>query len=283
MHLSDQPGSRAESVAVVLPAVGRLTLRVSRRGTGAPVLLIMGLGGGLDMWRPLVDELDGFETIAVDPPGVGGSTTPFRPLSMTELSDVYAGLVRALGLDALHVIGFSFGGAVAQQLARSHPAVVRSVVLAATGPGLGGVPGQPMALAELGTPWRYYSPRRFRWIAPTVYGGRLARDPFALAGHEEERMHAAPSFIGYIWQLAALATWSSLPWLQRIAAPTLVLTGDEDPLFPLQNAHILARGIPGAQLEVISGGGHLFILDSAPEVAPVIATFFGAATAGDRG
>ena len=270
---SDQPAPRVQTVTVVLPTLGSLRLRVSRQGAGEPVLLIMGLGGGLDMWRPLLDELGGVETIAVDAPGVGRSTTPFRPLSMVELAEVYARLVRALGLDSVHVVGFSFGGAVAQQLALSHPGLVRSLVLAGTGPGLGGVPGEPLALAELLTPWRYYSPRHFRWIAPTVYGGRMARDARFLHGHERQRMHAGPSFLGYAWQLIALAGWSSLPWLHRIAAPTLVLTGDEDPVFPLRNAEMLARGIPDAQLEVVRGGGHLFVLDSAPEVAPLLRAF----------
>ena len=268
-----RPGARLEWVTIVLPTLGRLRLRVSRQGEGEPVLLIMGLGGGLDMWQPLIDELDGVETIAVDPPGVGRSTTPYRPLSMLELAQVYARLVRALGIDAAHVIGFSFGGAVAQQLALSHPAAVRSVVLVGTGPGLGGVPGSPLALAELSTPWRYYSRRRFQEVAPFLYGGRLARDPRTLRQHVRRRMHAGPSWIGYTWQLTALAGWSSLPWLHRISAPTLVLTGDEDPVFPLENAKMLARGIPDAQLEVVRGGGHLFVLDSAPDVAPLIHAF----------
>lgn len=267
------PGSRSEWVDVVLPTFGRLRLRVSLAGAGQPVLLIMGLGGGRHMWQPLVDELDGVETIAVDPPGVGRSTTPYRPLSMVELAQVYARLVRALGFDAVHVVGFSFGGTVAQQLALSHPAVVRSLTLVGTGPGLGGVPGSPIALAELSTPWRYYSARRFLEVAPFLYGGRLARDPRSLRQHVRRRMHAGPSWIGYTWQLAALTGWSSLPWLHRISAPTLVLTGDEDPVFPLENAHILARGIPDASLEVVRGGGHLFVLDSAPDVAPLISAF----------
>lgn len=269
----DNPGPGQASVEVALPGLGQLSLRVSRTGEGEPLLMIMGLGGGIGMWRPLVEELGTVETVAVDPPGVGKSTTPFRPLSMVELADVYASLIRTLDLGSAHLIGFSFGGAVAQQLAASHPSLVRSLVLVATGPGLGGVPGAPSALAELCTPWRYYSPDRFRQVAPLVYGGRMARDPDAVHGTMRERMKAGPSYLGYLWQLAALAGWSSLPWLDRIVAPTLVLTGDEDPVFPLANAQMLARGIPQAELEVVPGGGHLFVLDSAPDVAPLIEKF----------
>lgn len=275
--------ARVETVDVATPALGRLRLRVSCEGAGEPLLLVMGLGGGIDMWRPLIDELTGVETIAVDGPGIGESTTPLRPLTMLELADVYAGLVRALGLDAVSVLGFSFGGAVAQQLAISSPALVRSLVLAGTGPGLGGVPGDPAALAELCSPWRYYSPRHLRRIAPLVYGGRTARDPEVLRRRERERLHAAPSYFGYLWQLAALTGWSSLPSLHRIHAPTLVLTGDEDPVFPVANAEMLARGIAGARLEVVRGGGHLFVLDSAPDVAPLVSAFLAPEALGQAG
>ena len=266
-------GPASTLVDVALPGLGTLRLCVSRNGNGEPLLMIMGLGGGLGMWRPLVEELDAVGTIAVDPPGVGESTTPFRPLSMVELADVYASLIRSLCLDSAHLIGFSFGGAVAQQLAVSHPSVVRSLVLVSTGPGVGGVPGSPSALAELCTPWRYYSPRRFRQVAPLVYGGRMARDPEAVRGNMRERMKAGPSYVGYVWQLTALAGWSSLPWLPYIKAPTLVLTGDEDPVFPVANAEMLASRIPQADLEVVRGGGHLLVLDSAAEVAPKIVAF----------
>jgi poly(3-hydroxyalkanoate) depolymerase len=274
---------RVETVDVTTPALGRLRLRVSREGSGEPLLLVMGLGGGIDMWRPLIDSLVGVETIAVDGPGIGESTTPVRPLSMVELAEVYACLVRALDLDAVSVLGFSFGGAVAQQMAISSPHLVRSLVLAGTGPGLGGVPGDPVALAELCTPWRYYSPQHLRRIAPLVYGGRTARDPEVLLRRSQERMHAAPSWFGYVWQLVALTGWSSLPWLHRITAPTLVLTGDEDPVFPVANAEMLARGIRDARLEVVPGGGHLFVLDSAGEVAPLVSGFLAPAPVAQAG
>lgn len=278
-----RPEPRVETVDVTTPGAGRLRLRISREGSGEPLLLVMGLGGGIDMWRPLIDSLVGVDTIAVDGPGVGESTTPARPLSMVELAEVYARLVRALDLDSVSVLGFSFGGAVAQQLAISSPQLVRNLVLAGTGPGLGGVPGDPMALAELCTLWRYYSPQHLRRIAPLVYGGRTARDSEVLRRRSRERMHAAPSWAGYVWQLVALTGWSSLPWLHRITAPTLVLTGDEDPVFPVANAEILARGIRGARLEVVPGGGHLFVLDSVDEVAPLVSGFLAPAPVAQAG
>jgi pimeloyl-ACP methyl ester carboxylesterase len=154
--------------------VGSLRLRVSRQGEGPPLLLLGGLGNGLGVWDNLVAELPDVHTIAVDAPGTGSSSTPTLPLPMAELADVYAELVRALGLDQVSVLGLSFGGAVAQQLAYQSPRLVSRLVLCGTGPGLGGHPGSAAALRELASPARYYSAAQSRRATPVIYGGRIA-------------------------------------------------------------------------------------------------------------
>ena len=79
--------------------VGALRLRISRQGQGPPLLLLGGLGNSLGVWDNLVGELPDLDTIAVDAPGTGSSSTPALPLSMAELAEVYANLVRSLELD----------------------------------------------------------------------------------------------------------------------------------------------------------------------------------------
>lgn len=69
------------------------------------------------------------------------------------------------------------------------------------------------------------------------------------------------------------ATWSTLPLMHRIRARTLIIAGDADPLLPPINARVMAWRIPNAQLRVIDGGGHLVVVDSADEVAPIINGF----------
>ena len=129
--------------------VGPLRLRISRQGHGPSLLLLGGLGNSLGVWDNLVRALPDFDTIAVDAPGTGSSSTPLLPLSMTELAELYAGLVRSLELDRVSVLGLSFGGAVAQQLAYQSPELVGRLVLCGTGPGIGGIPGSAAALREL--------------------------------------------------------------------------------------------------------------------------------------
>ncbi len=250
--------------------VGGLRIRISRTGEGSPLLLIGGLGNNLGVWDALVAELDGFETIAVDAPGMGLSDTPYRPLTMFELADFYACLLRTIGINRATVCGLSFGGAVTQQLAYQAPGVVDRIVLCGTGPGVGGIPGSPFALAELAMPWRYYSAARLRSVVKTIYGGRIAQSSDELERHLKHRLHAPPSVLGYYFQLTALAGWSSLPWLRQLTQPALVIAGDVDPVFPVSNADLLGRLIPNAEVEVLSGAGHMFVVDSAPQVAPLI-------------
>lgn len=233
----------------------------------------MGLGGNVEMWEPLVEELGDFETIAFDAPGTGESDVPGRPLRMRELARLTAALLDALARPTVDVIGVSYGGAVAQELAYRHPGHVRRLVLAATMCGLGGVPGRPTALLRLGTPYRYYSRAHFKAIAARLYGGEIARRPELLERQAYSRLGHAPSWRGYLWQLAAIAGWSSLPYLHRIRQPVLVLTGDDDPIIRVTNGRILAALIPGARLRIIKGGGHLFLIDQAGESAALIRAF----------
>jgi poly(3-hydroxyoctanoate) depolymerase len=250
-------------------------LRVGVRGTGRPLLLLMGIGANLEMWAPFEDVLDrrAVQTITVDAPGIGGSTGYRFPRRMPGLARTLERVLDVLGHDRVDVLGVSYGGILAQQLAHQAPARVRRLVLAATGPGLGGVPASPRVLLALATPRRYHQPDHYRSIAGRLYGGEARRDPDAALHGTLARFTRPPSLAGYLAQLYAVAGWTSLPWLYRLAPPTLVLTGDDDPIVPLANGYLLARLIPHARLHVVPGGGHLFLLERPTEAAAVVTAF----------
>lgn len=250
-----------------------LRLWVARHGAGPPLLLINGIGAHLDMWAPFVPLAGERELIAFDAPGCGHSQRPRLPLRMPGLAHVVAELLDALALERVDVLGYSFGGGLAQEFARRAPDRVRRLVLCATAPGLGGCPPRPMAALMLATPARYYHPRLLALSVPHIAGGRTAREPGALAAQARARLFAPPDVIGYAYQLYAVAGWSSLPWLHRIRQPTLVMAGDDDPSVPLGNARLLAARIPGARLHVIKRGGHLFLLDEPESAASAIRAF----------
>lgn len=238
-----------------------LRLRVGRHGAGRPLLLITGIGANLDMWAPFARLAGGRELIAFDPPGAGLSQRPRWPLRMRGLADVVRELLDALGLERVDVLGYSFGGALAQELARRAPDRVRRLVLCATAPGLGGTPPRPLAALMLATPARYYHPRLLALTVPHIAGGRTAREPAALAEQAAARLHRPPDPLGYAYQLYAVAGWSSLPWLHRVEHPSLIVAGEKDPSVPLRNARLLAARLPDARVHIVKGGGHLFLLD----------------------
>ena len=250
-------------------------LRVSVRGEGRPLLLVMGLGGNIEMWDPLERTLNrrGIQTVAYDASGTGHSPTRLAPQRMPGLARQAAHLLDALGHPHVDVLGVSFGGAVAQELALGNPHRVRRLVLASTMCGLGGVPGNPVALSLLATPLRYYSPAFLRLTAGILYGPTVTPQEDLLREQVNARRARPPTLWGYASQLVAGAGWTSRPWLGRISTPTLVLAGDRDPIVPPRNAHILARKIPSAQLELVHGAGHLLLLDRPEHCAAVIADF----------
>jgi poly(3-hydroxyalkanoate) depolymerase len=250
-------------------------VRVSIGGEGPPVLLIMGLGGNIELWAPLEHELRarGFQTIAYDASGTGDSPTRVVPLRPGGLARQAAHLLDAIGVPDAHVLGVSFGGGVAQELALTNPHRVRRLVLASTACGLGGVPGNPLVLGLLATPMRYYSPLFLRTTARVMYGPVHDPDGALMRQQVSARRSRPPTLWGYVSQLYALAGWTSLPWLHRISAPTLIVTGANDPIVPAINARILAARIPNSHFHVIPNSGHLLLMDRAVECAALIDDF----------
>jgi pimeloyl-ACP methyl ester carboxylesterase len=246
--------------------VGGARLWVETRGEGAPLLMVMGIGGHTRMWEPLLGHLRGFRTVCYDAPGTGRSPAVAASLPMPELAALATGVLDALDVGAAAVLGYSFGGAVAQQMAHQAPGRVSRLVLASTNYGVGSVVGAP-AWWML-TPARYWSPAILATIAPFLYGGRQRSR--VVAPHFNQ---APPDQRSYASQVVAISTWSSVTWLHRLGVPTLVLAGDDDPLVPLANARFLAWRIPGARLHVVPGGGHLMLLDSPAETSAVIESF----------
>ena len=259
---------------------GGRTLNVSVRhgtGDGAPLLLMNGIGASLEVLQPLVDALDPRRTvIRFDVPGVGGSPRPVVPYVLPTFSPVVAGLLTRLGCDGpVDVLGFSWGGGLAQQFAVQHRARCRRLVLAATGTGSLMVPAHPRVLARMLTPRRHRDPDYARRIAGELYGGTMRTDPESAARLLHAATRTGPRR-GYYYQLASGSGWTSLPFLRLIRQPTLVVAGDDDPIVPAVNAHLMARLIPDARLHLYRGG-HLALLTEARALAPVIEEFLDAA------
>lgn len=253
--------------------VMNMKIRIRRSGSGRPLLLINGLGACLEAWEPLVERLPGRDIIAVDHPGVGLSSPPNHLMAMTELAEFYAQLLDAVGVSRADVLGFSFGGTVAQQMAKDFPQYVNSLILAGTAVGWGGFAPDLITLMVAANPLRYQIPLVREMSAPVIYRGRVGRHPRLfedeLSGWDAQRA----TFLGVGCQVAAFVGWSSMAWLSSINVPTLVLVGEEDPMAPASNSKLIAAVIPGAELRVYEAAGHLFLFDVPDLTTPVIAEF----------
>ena len=224
------------------------------------------------MWRPLVERLvpHGIRAISFDHPGTGESTNYRRPRRIRGIAKTVEELLDRLEHEQVDVLGVSYGGGIAQQLAHQAPDRVRRLILCATSAGMISLPGRPHALWALATPRRFSSEAYYQRIAPTVFGGR-ARNEAELVEHSQERFTQPPSAIGYTQQMLAAVGWTSFRWLPQLKQPTLVLHGDDDPLVPLLNGRLLAARIPSARLHIVRGGGHLLLLDQVEDaVTPIV-------------
>ena len=259
--------------------MGSLSIRYSLEGAvGRPLLLVNGLGANIEMWAPFRAALGPRRTIAFDAPGTGGSSTPFRPLTMRELAHLAYGLLDALGVEESDLLGYSFGGAIAQEMARAEPGRIHRMVLAATTCGWGALPGDPVALVALLTPTRYYfGPAT---TATTAFFGDGDPRDFAIA--DAARLEHPPDPVGYAWQLVAALGWSSLGWLHRVTVPTLVVGAERDRMVHPSTARLLARRLPDARLHLVRGAGHFLLLrEHDRTTARVIETFLDTERSGD--
>jgi pimeloyl-ACP methyl ester carboxylesterase len=261
-----------ESVVTWVEAGGARVL-VRDTGRGTPVLLIHGLGSHTGMWAPVERAWPDLRLVSFDAPGVGKSPPRRPPPSIGGLARLVEELLDQLGLEQVDVLGYSLGGTVAQTVAHRAPERVRRLVLVATAPGWGCVPGRWRSMIHLYNPLRYYSRTYYDATIGAMAGGQARTDPAFIARHGDERLVDRPSLAGYYAQIMAVASWSSLAWLHEIAAPTLVVAGGDDPLMPPVNSVLLARRIHGARLQIHPADGHLMLFDDKSPALPAIQDF----------
>ena len=246
----------------------RVDVRPGKPG-GVPLLLLGGIGVSFESFDLLVEALGPDMTIIrVDVPGVGGSPTSPLPLGFPPLAWMLAQLLDDLGYRQVDVLGFSWGGALAQQFAAQHRGRCRRLVLVSTSTGVMSIPGNPKVLAKMMRVESFYDPKA---AAALLYGGDDAEhteDVRRLFRHTK----VTGISLAYLYQMAAVGCWASLPLLWMIRQPCLVIAGADDAIVPLVNARLLAGLIPHATLHVFAGG-HVEPLAAPKDFAPIIMTF----------
>jgi poly(3-hydroxyalkanoate) depolymerase len=233
------------------------TWRLDLPSEHLPVLFFNGIGANIEAVAPLAEALDDRGFVMFDMPGVGGSPEPTVPYNPFTMGWTTAKLLDQLKLEQVDVMGVSWGGAMAQHFALQHGNRVRRLILCATTAGMLMVPGSPAALSKMADPRRYVDAAFMEKHFATLYGDALGKT----AGKNSHIGRLKPpSRRGYLYQLIAMLGWTSAPALPFLKKPTLIMMGDEDAIVPLINGTFLHALIPGSELEVFEGGGHLFLL-----------------------
>jgi poly(3-hydroxyalkanoate) depolymerase len=270
---SDRTETPPDGIDIRTISVSGQNLRIAVKHGSAdrpPLLLFNGIGANLELAVPFMSALTDTTAIIFDVPGVGGSTMPTLPYRPSSLATLAVRLLAQLGYERADVAGVSWGGAVAQQFAYQYPKICRRIVLLATAPGAIMVPGSPFVLWKMATPRRYVDKNFMRRVAPEIYGGAFRKTPELIDKHASAMRGARGQ--GYLYQLLAMAGWTSLPWLWSVRQPTLILSGRDDPLVRPINARILAWLLPNARLQLVDDG-HMFIVSQPIETARTIEEF----------
>jgi 3-oxoadipate enol-lactonase len=241
-------------------------LYFERAGSGAPLLFISGTGGDLRVKPNVFDGplAKAFDLLAYDQRGLGRSEKPDRPYAMADYADDAAALIASQGWDRALVVGVSFGGMVAQELALRHPARVSRLVLACTSPG--GAGGASFPFHEI---QHLTGEARARYLLPISDTRRDAA--WAKANPDQHAafvaMAAAPPpgagepghEMGARRQLEARAGHDTWDRLSQIACPVMIAAGRHDGIALPATQERMAARIPGATLRFFEGG-HLFMI-----------------------
>lgn len=232
-----------------------------------PLVLLCSLGSTVDMWAPQRRELaDEFRLISVDTRGHGGSPVPDGPYRVEELARDVLETLDDLGVERASFAGVSLGGAIAQWVGLY-------------------APERASSLAMLCTAARFPNADTFRQRAQTARADGVASiadavvarwftDDYADAEPDTvarmRDMIAATPAEGYASCCEAVADWDVVDELGGISAPTLVVSGVEDPATPPEHQQILADGIPDARLESVTDAAHLASFQRPDVVTPLL-------------
>jgi pimeloyl-ACP methyl ester carboxylesterase len=255
--------------------VGDIELFYREEGQGDHLVWISGLALDHRAWSlqiPLFSQT--FRCLTFDNRDAGQSARSPGPYTIRTMADDTVGLMKALAIGRAHIVGLSMGGAIAQEIAINHPAMVRRLVLVATY-----TSGDPRGAALLNSfvqmRGRFTREEYLRAIVPWLFSYQDCIVPGLVESFVKKGMED-PYFLPakvYARQADAVVNHFTEDRLKQIQAPTLIVAGDDDLVTPMRFATTLCREIPGAKLAVIQGGAHGLIWTRADEFNDLVLSF----------
>ncbi len=248
--------------------VGTHTVYYDEYGAGHPLLLLTGLGSNrLGWWKQIEPLSKKYRVINMDHRDSGDSALGTGPYTIADMAEDAAGVIQNLKLGPTHVVGISMGGFVSLELAIHHPDLVEKLVLVSTSAGgTTNVSPRPEIAALLMRTEGEDLETRVRRTYTTIAGpGYMQAHPEDLDQSVRNAKSKPMSLESYQRQLGAVMRHNAADRLDKIAAPTLVIHGDYDPLVPYENGKYLAEHIKGARLSTYPGVGHLSTIEASEQ------------------
>jgi pimeloyl-ACP methyl ester carboxylesterase len=268
------PGS---DIAADVARVNGVDIAYRVRGEGPPLVLVMGYRLNSAAWpEAFIETLARrFTIIAPDNRGTGLSGKPVEGYAIANMARDLARLLDALDITRVHLLGYSMGGAIAQEFVRQLPERVLSLILCATmcgGPRA--IYARPSVVSVMRDLDGLSPEQAARRIWKVTYSpGYLERHP-EIAEAQMRREIALPTPLHAAdLQFQAFAEFDGSKALADIRCPTLLLTGDQDELISPENSEMMATLIPGARLTIIPGRGHRVIWEASEACASLIGEF----------
>ena len=246
-------------------------------GQGDPLVLIMGLRRNVEWWyRQLPVLAEHFQVIVFDNRGAGRSDKPVMEYSIRLFAEDTAGLMDALGLKSAGILGYSMGGYIAQELALNYPDKINKMILASTG--CGGdraVLMSPDRLEKFQANADLKPEEILRKDMDIYFSDKFVeQNPEKVEEFIEISLRHYQPADAFFRQFDACLRHDTVDRLKRLTVPTLIMTGDDDPLVPPENSHVLKELIPHAELVVIPGGHHCVMIEKADQYNQKVINFF---------
>ena len=251
-----------------------LQIAYELQGKGQAVVFLHGFFGDHRVWRRQFELADEYAVVAWDAPGCGASSLPPETFRMADYGETLAGFIMALGLERSHVVGNSFGGSLALELAARHPHLARSLVLADSYAGWSGSFAVDVVAARLAASLPDLELSAEMVAAKWLPGFVTASAPSSVKD-ELRSIIADFNADGMRVMIRALAEADLRDVLHRISVPTLLIWGDQDVRSPLSVAEDLHARIVGSRLVVLDGAGHLSHQDAPERFNAAVRTFLG--------
>ncbi|MFA4876501.1 MAG: alpha/beta hydrolase [Methanoregula sp.] len=276
--VSSQPDITKAEIKTV--PVGDISIAYKEAGSGEPLILIMGYAGTMDLWDTrLVNQLaQHYHVIVFDNRGMGHSTSSGKEYSIRLFANDTAGLMDAMGIKKAHIMGWSMGTYIAQELALNYPDRVDTLVLYAGGPGgneaLPPAPKDIAALTNTSGTDRERGERLFLELFPSAW---LKENPDPSKYFPKVTSSSPPENIQR--QDAAIMAWNgTYTRLSALQQPLLLVAGEQDVIVPPKNSLVIAGQVPQSWVVRIPGAGHGLMYQYPEKLAGIVLTFLAQGT-----